>query len=171
MAWTLGFSGKKVYIPKRPEDKTIVERFKKRMLEEIVEAAYEERGTPFYERTRKQFSERFGTTNIASRYHLAPRTATRVASAVYRAWRNWFGHHERLHLERLGGLAEETGIGYEALYIAYLSIRKQLRGGQTVCVEDHTGYLSAPAEVIDQIIDLARASIESCSWRLSPNEG
>jgi hypothetical protein len=98
---------------------------------------------------------------------LKVRTAASLSQAAWKAWRDWFGHKERLHLEHLRDLAGEAGIEYSSLFFTYLAIRKQLREGKEVDPHDHAGYHQVQVHVIQPVIELARASIESSSWRRS----
>jgi hypothetical protein len=109
----------------------------------------------------------FGTKAIVSKFQLKPRTATRVALASWKAWREWFSHKERLGLEQLRTIAEESGCEYTDLFLSYREIRSKIRSGQDVDVRYYTGYHGVSEKTIQQVIGLARASIESCPWRSS----
>lgn len=109
----------------------------------------------------------FGTKTIASRFQLKPRTATRVVLAAWKAWRDWFSHKERLRLEQLRTIAEDHGCDYTDLFLSYREIRGKIRFGQEVNVRYYTGYHGVCEETIQQIIDLAQASGESCPWKNS----
>lgn len=64
-------------------------------------------------------------------------------------------------------LAGEAGIEYGSLFFTYLAIRKQLRKGEMVQAHEHTGYHQVQPHVIQQVIELAQASIDGCPWRSS----
>lgn len=163
--WQHGLGGKRLYVPKQPSQ-TLVILHTPKVLEEI-EATYEERGLTFYEESspRKVFSGMFGKSRIAFKFNMKPRTAARVASAAWKAWRDWFGHKERLRLEQLRTLAEETSREYPAFYFSYLEIRGRLRKNQKVTADYYARFHTAPAKAIQQVIDLAKSSIESCPWK------
>jgi len=168
--WERGLAGKLIYVPKQKSE-TLVAKHTPGVLME-VEASYEERGVTYYWESapRKGFSLVFGTRSIVSKLRLKPRTATRVVSAAYKAWREWFGHHERLKLEQLRDLAEGAGIEYSALYFTYLGIRNKLRRGEKadVDVDEAAGYHGVQVYVMQPVLDLAKASVASCPWRTSP---
>jgi hypothetical protein len=168
--WQHGMGGKRLYVPKQPSQSLVIIHVP--MVLEEIEATYEERGLTFYEESspRKVFSGMFGKTRIAFKFNLKPRTATRVVSAAWRAWRDWFGHKERVHLQRLQQIAEGCGKEYTALFFSYLEIRGRLRKTQKVTANYYANYLSASSETVMQMIDLAKESIDSCSWRHSPQE-
>lgn len=165
--WQRGLSGQRLYVPKQPSQTLVIIQTPK-VLEEI-EATYEERGLTFYEESsrRKVFSGMFGKNRIAFKFNLKPRTAARVASAAWKAWRDWFGHKERLKLEQLRVLAEEAGCEYAAFYFSYLEIRGRLRKNQKVTADYYARFHTVPAKAIQQTIDFAKSSIESCPWRSS----
>jgi hypothetical protein len=165
--WAQGLAGKLIYVPKQGSS-TLVASYTQKLLEEI-EATYEKRRVTFYWESspRKVFSGMFSASWIASQFHLRPRTAARVSSAAYKAWREWFSHKERLKLEQLRTMAEENGWNYTDLFFSYLKIRGQIRSGQEVDLGFYTGYHSTSRELIQPVIDLAKASIESCPWRSS----
>lgn len=165
LARRYGLAGRHVYIPKQ-DARNLVAHFKPIVLQEIEEA-YEERGLTFYERSRKTFSGMFGKSKVAFKHNLKLRTAASVASAAWKAWREWFGHKERLRLEQLRVLAEEAGCEYAAFYFSYLEIRGRLRKNQKVTADYYARFHTAPAKAIQQVIDLAKSSIESCPWRSS----
>lgn len=165
--WQHGLGGQRLYVPKQPSQ-TLVAIHLPKVLEEI-EATYEERGLTFYEESsrRKVFSGMFGKSRIAFKFKLKPRTAARVASAAWKAWREWFGHKERLQLEQLRALAEEAGREYPAFYFSYLEIRGRLRKNQKVTADYYARFHTVSTRAIQQVIDLAKSSIESCPWRSS----
>ena len=166
--WERGLEGKRIRVPKRRLP-GLVSHYKSRLLDEDVEAVYEQSGVTFYleKSSRLRFSDRFNRNSVAAKFNLKSRTAGSVCQAAWKAWRDWFGHKERLKLEHLRDLAEEASIDYTALSFTYLAIRKQLRRGEEVQADDHTGYHQVQAHVIQPVIELARASIESCPWRSS----
>ena len=173
LAHQCGLAGCHVYIPKQSmarcsDSSTLVATHAiKAMLE--VEATYEQRGVTFYLETspRKTFSSMFGSSRMASRFNLKLRTASRVVSAAYQLWRDWFSRSERPRLDQLRTIAEEQHCEYTALYLSYLEIRSLLRTEQAVEMGDYTSYHGVDPDTIQQVIDLARASCESCSWRSS----
>lgn len=171
MMWDLGLSGKRVYCPLIPSG-TLVSSHTPKVLEE-VEDLYERHGKTFYgsRRSRSDFSNTFGRGHIAFKFSLKPRTAGSVASAAWKAWRDWFGHKEQIRLQRLQQIAEECGKEYTALYFSYLEIRARLREKQKVTPDYYANYLSTSSETVMQMIDLAKESINSCSWRDSPQGG
>jgi hypothetical protein len=162
---TRGLAGRLIYVPKQ-KSRSLVASHTPKVLKEM-EATYEQRGATFYWEAspRKVFSAMFGTHKIISKFHLKPRTATSVASAAYRTWREWFSHKERLKLEQLRSIAEETGWDYSDLSLSYREIRDNIRNGQKIDIGYYTGYHNFSIETVHQIIDLAKASIESCPWR------
>ncbi|NKE72857.1 hypothetical protein [Candidatus Manganitrophus noduliformans] len=179
LARRCGLAGRRVYIPKykfndSPDDRleTLIGRCKPPLLREI-EHVYERDHITFYfeHSPRALFSSRFGKNKTAARFGLKIRTAARTSSAAWRAWRDWFGHRERRILEQLRDLADENGGEHEKFSATYLEIRGQIRSGQEVDMEHHAGYHNVSREIILQVVDLAKASIESCPWRLSPNDG
>jgi hypothetical protein len=109
----------------------------------------------------------FGKSRMASRFNLKLRTASRVVSAAYQIWREWFSRSERPRLDQLRGLAEANGCDYTALFLSYLEIRQRLRQGQDVRIGYYTDYHGVSTDAIQLVIDLARLSIESCPWRSS----
>ncbi len=161
-----GLAGKRVYFPQQ-DGHTLISRHVPRLLFEI-EADYERRGVTFSTETsaRKTFSTLFGKTRVAHRFTLKLRTAARVTSASWKAWRAWFAQHERVRLEQIRALAHERGREYAALYFSYLEIRSRLRGGEAVVVEYYARFHSLPADTIERVIDLAGTSIASCPWRV-----
>lgn len=165
--WELGLAGKRLYVPKQ-KAQTLVARAAPKVLQE-VETFYEEGGVTFYweASSRRLFSGRFGKSKIASKFNLKLRTAASVASAAWKAWRDWFGHKERLKLEQLRVLAEEAGCEYAAFYFSYLDIRGRLRKNQKVTADYYARFHTVPAKAIQQTIDFAKSSIESCPWRSS----
>lgn len=160
-----GLAGKRVYFPQQ-DGHTLVSQHMPRLLVEI-EADYERRGVTFSTETsaRRTFSTLFGKTRVAHRFNLTPRTAARVASASWKAWRAWFAQQERARLEQIRALAQERGREYAALYFSYLEIRGRLRSGEPVVVEHYARFHTMPARVIEQVIELAGTSIASCPWR------
>lgn len=158
-----GFGGKLVYIPKE-NPQNLVAQYTPIVLEKI-EGIYESEGIIFYDRSRRSFSERINQRKVAEEFKLKPRTAARVILAAYKTWRNWFGHHERLKLEQLVSIAEEAGAGYTPLYYSYLEIRGKVRRNQKPDIYEYSAYHSISEETVQQIIDLAKSSVESCSWR------
>jgi hypothetical protein len=165
--WEHGMASRLIYVPKQ-KSQTLIARYTPRVLEDI-EANYEARGITFYWEAspRRGFSMMFGTKAIVSKFQLKPRTATRVALASWKAWREWFSHRERIRLEQLRTIAEESGCEYTDLFLSYREIRSKIRSGQDVDVQYFTGYHGVSEKTIQQVIDLARASIESCPWRPS----
>ena len=91
--------------------------------------------------------------------------------AAWKAWRDWFGHKERLYLEQLRDLAEEIGIEYTGIYFTYLGIREKLRRGEEADIDEAASYHRVQVHAIKPVLDLAKASIESCPWRSSPKHG
>jgi len=173
LAHSCGLAGRCVYIPKHPrarfsDSPTLVDSHAIKAARE-VETTYEQRGVTFYLETspRKAFSSMFGKSRMASRFNLKLRTASRVVSAAYQIWREWFSRSERPRLDQLRGLAEANGCDYTALFLSYLEIRQRLRQGQDIRIGDYTDYHGVSAGTIQQVIDLARLSIESCPWRSS----
>lgn len=173
MGWKHGLAGRRVYFPKQTkeqsqESQTMVSSHALMLVRE-VESTYEDRGVTFYTEAspRKVFSGMFNKNRIGSKFSLKPRTAARVSSAAWRAWREWFGRKERLQLEQLRTIASENEREYGPLFLSYLEIRQQLRQGQTINVGYYTGYHSLPEEVIQEIVALAKSSVESCPWRSS----
>ena len=173
LAHDCGLAGRRVYIPKHSkaqlsDSSTLVASHTIKAVRE-VEATYEQRGVTFYLETspRKAFSSMFGKSRMASRFNLKLRTASRVVSAAYQLWREWFSRSERPRLDRLRGLAEANGCDYTALFLSYLEIRQRLRQGQEVRIGDYTDYHAVATDAIQQVIDLARVSTESCPWRSS----
>lgn len=162
-----GLAGQLIYVPK-VKSQSILARHLPKVLEEI-EATYEKRGVTFYweASSRKGFSGMFGTNAIASRFRLKPRTATRVSSAAWRSWRDWFGHKERLTLDHLRALAEDCGLEYSSLYQTYRDIRNDLRNDQTKPVDYYAGYHCVPDQFILLVVELAKSSIRSFPWRSS----
>lgn len=160
-------AGKLIYVPKL-KSHTLISSYTPKVLEE-TEAIYEKRGVTFYweASSRKTFSGMFGTKSVAPKFQLKLRTATRVSSTAYRAWRDWFGHKERITLGRLRTLAEESGCNYSGLYFSYLEIRGRMRKNQKVTADYYAGFHAVPADVIRRVIDLAQSSIKSCPWRSS----
>jgi hypothetical protein len=173
LAHDCGLAGRRVYIPKHSKARfsdspSLVASHAIKAVRE-VEATYEQRGVTFYLETspRKAFSSMFGKSRMASRFNLKLRTASRVVSVAYQAWREWFSRSERPRLDQLRGLAEANGCDYTALFLSYLEIRQQLRQTQEIRIQHYTDYHVVSADIIQQVIDLARVSIESCSWRSS----
>jgi hypothetical protein len=173
VAHRCGMAGRRVYIPKQSKDRlsdspTLVASHAVKAVNE-VEAIYEKRGVTFYQEAspRQSFSSMFGKSRIASRFNLRLRTAARVVSAAYQIWRDWFARSERSRLDQLRALGEENGCEYSALFLSYLEIRHHLRTEQEVGIGYYTGYHGVSVESIQQVIDLARASIKSCPWRSS----
>ena len=166
--WERGLEGQRIRVPRRRLP-SLVSHYKSRLLDEDVEAAYEQNGVTFYleKSSWLRFSDRFNRNRVAVKFNLKPRTAGSVCQAAWKAWRDWFGHKERLTLENLRDLAETAGIEYSSLYLTYLKIRQQLRRGEKVHVQEHTGYHQVQDRIIQQVIELAQASILSCSWRSS----
>ena len=173
LAQKCGLAGRRVYIPKQSKTRfsdsptLVTSHATKTVLE--VESTYEQRGVTFYLESspRKSFSSMFGKSRTASTFNLKLRTASRVVSAAYKVWREWFSRKERITLEKLRDLAEEAGIEYSSLYLTYLKIREQLRKGEKVDVREHAGYHQISSDFIQHLIMLAKASIESCTWRSS----
>lgn len=161
-----GLAGKRVYFPQQ-DGHTLVSRHVPPLLVE-VEADYERRGVTFSTETsaRRTFSTLFGKTRVAHRFTLTLRTAARVTSASWKAWRAWFSQQERPRLEQIRDLAHEHGRDYAALYFSYLEIRGCLRTGEAVVVEHYTRFHTLPVDTIERVIDLAGASIASCPWRV-----
>lgn len=176
LARRCGLAGRRVYIPKykyndSPPDRSdsLIARCKPLLLREI-EHIYERDHITFYSEhsPRALFSARFGKNKTAARFNLKIRTAARVSSAAWKAWRDWFSHRERRILEQLRDLAEENGGAYEKFSGTYLEIRADLSRGETKPDEYHAGYLEGvPPETIREMIDLAKSSIGSCPWRSS----
>jgi len=166
-----GLAGQRAYFPKQKLH-TLVTRHMPDILQEI-EAVYIECGLTFYEEssTRKIFSGMFGKSKVAYKFNLKLRTAASVASAAYKAWREWFGRKERPRLQQLRRIAEETSHEYSPLYFSYLEIRDLLLNNQVVTADYYVRFHTIPIKEIQQIIDLAKASIESCPWRSSPQQG
>jgi hypothetical protein len=160
-----GLAGQRVYFPKQKLH-TLVTQYLPQVLKEI-EATYDERGLTFYEEAspRRLFSGMFSKGKIAFRLNLKLRTAASVASSAWRLWREWFGRKERPRLEQVRIIAEENNRDYTPLFLSYLEIRQRLRTGQDISIVYYTNYHSVPAETIQQLIDLARASTTSCPWR------
>jgi len=173
LAHRCGLAGRHVYIPKQSKARTsespsLVASHAIKAVRE-VEATYEQRGVTFYVEPspRKMFSSMFGGSRMATRFHLKLRTATRVVSMAYQLWRDWFARSERPRLDQLRGLADVNQCEYTALFLTYLEIRQRQRMGQEVRIGEYKDYHGVPTETIQQVIDLARVSIESCSWRSS----
>jgi hypothetical protein len=165
--WRYDLDGSYIYVPVR-KSPTLVGDFTPKVLLEI-EATYEERGVTFYWEAspRKVLSGMFGKRMVASMFNLKLRTAASVVSAAYKAWREWFSHHERPRLEQLRRIAEESGREYTPLYFSYLEIRSMLRNKQEVTANYYARRHTIPNQESQQIIDLAQSSIESCRWRSS----
>nr|MBI3613956.1 hypothetical protein [Nitrospirota bacterium] len=168
-----GLGGCRVYVPKHAkapatDPLTLVTSHAAKTVNE-VEATYEQRGVTFYQEAspRQAFSSMFGKSRIASKFNLKLRTASRVVSATYQLWRDWFARSERPRLDQLRALAEEQHCEYTALYLSYLEIRHLLRTGREVKNNDYTNYHAVSSDTIQQVIDLARASCENCPWRSS----
>ncbi len=161
-----GLAGKRVYFPQQ-DGHTLVSQHVPRLLVEI-EADYERRGVTFATETsaRRTFSTLFGKTRVAHRFNLTLRTAARVTSASWKAWRAWFTQQERARLEQIRALAHEHGRDYAPLYFSYLEIRGLLRSGEPVVVEHYARFHALPADTIERVIDLAGTSIASCPWRV-----
>jgi hypothetical protein len=162
-------TGKRVYFPQQ-DGHTLVSQHVPRLLVEI-EADYERRGVTFAiePSSRKTFSTLFGKTRVAHRFNLKLRTAARVTSASWKAWRSWFAHHERPRLEQLRTLAQETGREYQSLYFSYIEIRGELRSGKAVVAEFYARFHAIPVTASERMIEIAGASIASCPWRVSGN--
>jgi hypothetical protein len=167
LGYKYGLAGQRVYFPKQTLH-TLVTRYVPNLLQEI-EATYEERGLTFYEESsaRKLFSGIFSKSKIAFKFDLKPRTAASVSSAGWKGWREWFGRKERPRLEQLRIIAQEAGLTSSSLYFSYLEIRSLLRKKQKVTADYYARFHAVPAEAIQVVIDLARASIESCPWEPS----
>lgn len=166
LAERYGLAGKRVYFPQQDGHTLVTQHVPPLLLE--IEADYEERGVTFSiePSSRKTFSTLFGKTRVAHRFKLKLRTAARVASASWRAWRSWFAHHERPRLEQVRTLAQENGREYGALYFSYLEIRGRLRNGEPVIVEYYARFHAMSADAVEQVIELAGVSIASCPWRI-----
>jgi hypothetical protein len=162
-----GLAGRRIYFPKQKLH-TLVARYLPELLREI-EATYEERGITFYVEAspRKVFSRMFGKSRVAFKFNLKLRTAASCASAAHKAWREWFSRSERPRLEQVRMVAQNTGRDYAPLYFSYLEMRNRLRTNQKVTPDDYTGFHSLPAEAVQQMMALAKSSIESCPWRMS----
>jgi len=162
-----GLAGQRVYFPKQKLH-TLVTRHMPDLLQEI-EATYHERGVTFYDESspRKVFSGMFNKSRIAFKFNLKLRTAASVASAAYKAWREWFGRKERPRLEQLRRIAEESGREYSSLYFSYLEIRGRLRNKQEVTADYYARFHEIPVQDVQKIIEIAQSSIESCPWRSS----
>ena len=167
LLWKHGLAGQRIYVPNQPSPNLITRHLPLVLME--IEETYHDDGITFYleKSARDRFSGRFGKSRITARYRLKVRTAASLSLAAWKAWRDWFGHRERLNLEKLRELAREAGIEYGSLFFTYLAIRKQLRRGEPVQAHEHTGYHQVEAHVIQPVIDLAQASIEGCPWRSS----
>lgn len=165
--WKHGLAGRRIYVPNQPSPNLITRHLPVVLRE--VEETYHDDGITFYSEkaARDRFSGKFGKNRIAARFGLKVRTAASLSRAAWNAWRDWFGHKERLNLEQLRNLAGEAGIEYGSLFFTYLAIRKRLRMGEAVQAHDHTGYHQVQAHEIQPVIELARASIEGCPWRSS----
>ena len=161
-----GLAGKHVYFPQQ-DGHTRVSQHMPRLLVEI-EADYERRGVTFSTETsaRRTFSTLFGKTRVAHRFNLTPRTAARVTSASWKAWRAWFAQQERARLEQIRALAHERGREYAALYFSYLEIRGMLRSGEPVNVEYYARFHTMLADAMEGVIEIAAGSIASCPWRV-----
>jgi len=167
-----GLAGRRVYVPKLPDapeqSRNLVTRHLPKLLAE-VEADYESRGVTFFSEgsPRKMFSGIYGKGRIGARFNLKPRTAASVSSGAWKRWREWFSRSERLRLDDLRTLADDGGCDYTALYFTYLEIRKRLRAGEAVSLGEYARYHRAPEALMEQVRDLAHASIQSCPWRAS----
>lgn len=161
-----GLAGKRVYFPQQ-DGHTLVSQHVPRLLVEI-EADYERRGVTFSIEAspHKMFSRMFGKSLVAHKFNLKLRTAARVASAAWRAWREWFTRQERARLEQIRACAQESGREYTALYFSYLEIRGHLRSGEAVVVEFYARFHSIPVTAIERMSEIAGASIASCPWRV-----
>ena len=166
--WRYDLDSSHIYVPKR-KSQTLIADFTPKVLVEI-EATYEERGVTFYWEAspRKVLSGMFGKRVVASMFNLKIRTAAGVVTAAYKAWREWFGHQERHKLEQLRRIAEECGREYTPLYFTYLEIRSMLRNKQEVTADYYARRHTIPNQESQQIINLAKASLESCPWRSTP---
>jgi hypothetical protein len=109
LLWKHGLAGRRIYIPKQPSYNLITRHLP--MILREVEETYHDDGITFYfeKSARDRFSGRFGKSKIAVRYGLKIRTAASLSQSAWKAWRDWFGHTERLHLEQLRDLASEEG--------------------------------------------------------------
>lgn len=165
LLWKHGLAGRRIYVPTQPSPNLITRHLPLVLME--VEETYHDDGITFYfeKSSRDRFSGKFGKSRIAARYGLKVRTAASLSLTAWKAWRDWVGHKERLHLDRLRDLAREAGIEYGSLFFTYLAIRKQLRKGEEVLAHEHSGYHQVQPHVIQQVIELAQASIEGCPWR------
>ncbi len=165
--WKHGLAGRRIYVPTLPSP-NLITRHLPLVLQEIEETYHDDGITFYFEKSsRHRFSGKFGKGKIAARYVLKVRTAASLSLAAWMTWRDWFGHKERLHLQQLRDIAGEAGIEYGSLFFTYLAIRKQLRKGEMVHAHEHSGYHQVQPHVIQQVIELAQASIEGCPWRTS----
>jgi len=139
----------KIYIPLPKDSKA--EDTMRAVLEEM-EGVYEDMGTTFIrEKTRRRVFSGFTIRKIRERHNVAYETARLIAKRSRERWTFWFNRHEAVRYDGLSGNDR----------FLYLKVRGMLRKGRPL---DEIRNLY-PGMDIDRLAGLARASIESTTWR------
>ncbi len=106
---------------------------------------------------------------ISAQFHLSPATAWRVINTAWQMWLDWYQSEESFRQKQVLDLAERTGwtrTGGPSPEAVYRDFRRRIRCGREAEVNGiSTRFEGSRADFFRQVIDIAKASIESCPWR------